>query len=130
MDQQKKRFLFSVSGILLRPVLLSFPYLLFLFYLPFVPVAAPRSIRGEPVARARDFYWLLTWQIDFPFAISSAGHTGYYLKLLIFVSTLLCLAQSAFQILLAVLGNELIAKCEFLEILLRHVGVVRFDELE
>jgi hypothetical protein len=59
-----------------------------------------------------------------------AGHTGYYLKLLIFVSVLLCLAQAAFQILLAVLGNDFVAKCEFLELLLRHVGFVRFDELE
>jgi len=79
------------------------PYLLFLFYLPFVPVASYRSVKG---------------------------HTGYYLKLLIFVSVLLVLAQIAFQILLTVLGNDFIAKCEFLEILLRHVGLVRLDELE
>lgn len=42
---------------------------------------------------------------------------------------LLCLAQSGFQIFLAVVGNDFIAKCEFLEILLRHVGVVRLDDL-
>lgn len=58
------------------------------------------------------------------------GHTGVFLKLLIFVSTLLGLAQIAFQVLLAVLGNDFVAKCEFLEILLRHVGLVRLDELE
>lgn len=58
------------------------------------------------------------------------GHTGVYLKLLIVVSTLLGLAQIAFQVLLAVLGNDFVAKCEFLEILLRHVGLVRLDELE
>lgn len=52
------------------------------------------------------------------------------MKLLIFVSTLLCLAHIAFQILLAVVGNDFIAKCEFLEILLRHVGLVRLDELD
>lgn len=52
------------------------------------------------------------------------------MKLLIFVSTLLCLAQIAFQILLAVVGNDFIAKCEFLEVLLRHVGLVRLDELD
>lgn len=43
---------------------------------------------------------------------------------------LLCLAQSGFQIFLAVVGNDFIQKCEFLEILLRHVGVVRLDELD
>lgn len=59
-----------------------------------------------------------------------AGHTGVYLKLLISVSTLLCLVQIAFQILLAVLGNDFVEKCEFLEILLRHVGLVRLDALE
>lgn len=63
-------------------------------------------------------------------SIFDSGHTGYYLKLLIFVSVLLVLAQIAFQILLAVLGNEFVAKCEFLEILLRHVGLVRLDELK
>lgn len=58
------------------------------------------------------------------------GHTGIYLALLIFVSVLLCLTQIAFQIFLAVVGNDIIAKCEFLEILLRHVGLVRLDELD
>lgn len=43
---------------------------------------------------------------------------------------MLCLAQSAFQIFLAVVGNDFIHKCEFLEILLRHVGLVRLDELD
>lgn len=59
-----------------------------------------------------------------------SGHTGYYLKLLIFVSTVLCLLQMAFQILLAVLGNDFVSHCEFLETLLRHVGLVRLDELD
>lgn len=52
------------------------------------------------------------------------------MSLFIFVSVLLCLAQSAFQIFLAVVGNDFIEKCEFLEILLRHVGLVRLDELD
>jgi hypothetical protein len=39
--------------------------------------------------------------------------------------------QSAFQIFLAVVdAKELIQKCEFLEILLRHVGLVKLDELD
>lgn len=61
---------------------------------------------------------------------ASTGRTGYYLKLLIFVCFCLAAVQIAFQILLAVLGNDLIAKCEFLEVLLRHVGVIRLDDLE
>ncbi|CAO1375472.1 unnamed protein product [Diamesa hyperborea] len=88
---------------LLRPVGLSLPYLLFLFYLPFVPVASNRSFKG---------------------------HTGYYLKILLFFSVILCLVQVAFQILLVVLGNDLVQKCEFLELLLRHVGLVRLDNLD
>lgn len=58
------------------------------------------------------------------------GHTGIYLALLISVSVLLCLAQIGFQVFLAVVGNDVIQKCEFLEILLRHVGLVRLDELD
>ncbi|CAH1708045.1 unnamed protein product [Chironomus riparius] len=88
---------------LLRPVAISLPYLLLLFYLPFIPVANYRSIKG---------------------------HTGIYLALLISVSVLLCLAQIGFQIFLAIVGNDIIAKCEFLEILLRHVGFVRLDDLD
>jgi len=64
------------------------------------------------------------------FALVTTGPTGYYLKLLIFVCFCLAAVQIAFQILLAVLGNDFIAKCEFLEVLLRHVGVVRLDDLE
>lgn len=52
------------------------------------------------------------------------------MALLISVSVLLCLTQIGFQIFLAVVGNDIIAKCEFLEILLRHVGFVRIDDLD
>jgi hypothetical protein len=58
------------------------------------------------------------------------GRTGFYLALLIFVSILLCLVQVAFQIFLAVVGNDIIEKCELLEIILRHVGLVRLDDLD
>lgn len=59
-----------------------------------------------------------------------SGHTGFYLSLFVFVSTLLCLVQGGFQIFLAVVGNDFIKKCELLEKILRHVGVVRLDELD
>lgn len=52
------------------------------------------------------------------------------MTLFIVVSVLLCLTQSAFHIFLAVVGNDFIEKCEFLEILLRHVGLVRLDKLD
>lgn len=40
------RFVYA-TGCFLRPVGLSLPYLVFLLYLPFVPVASARSIRGK-----------------------------------------------------------------------------------
>lgn len=58
------------------------------------------------------------------------GGPGVFYKLLILVSIITFLLQAAFQIYLAVVGNATIIKCEFLEILLRHVGFVRLDELE
>lgn len=127
-------FIFNATGCFLRPVVLSLPYLLFLLYLPFVPVASSRSIRGN-FTRQSDFchtsHWLqLTFSNPKNYSLFYTGFTGYYLKLLIFVSFALCALQVAFQVLLAVLGNEFIVKCDFIEILLRHVGVVRLDSLE
>lgn len=128
----KKSFEFLVlsahsTGCFLRPVGLSLPYLIFLLYLPFVPVASQRSIRGKVKT---DNLRLFKIFYDNRYRVHTTGHTGYYLKLLIFVSFCLSAVQIAFQVLLAVLGNDLITKCEFLEILLRHVGVVRLDSLE
>ncbi|XP_055598919.1 piezo-type mechanosensitive ion channel component-like isoform X5 [Uranotaenia lowii] len=88
---------------LMRPVGLSLPYLLFLFGLPFVPVATPRSIKGS---------------------------TGIYFKLYIVISILLLVSQIAFQIVFLALGYELIEPCKFLEVLLRHIGLVRFQDLD
>lgn len=87
---------------LMRPVGLSLPYLLFLFGLPFVPVATPRSIKGS---------------------------AGLYFKLFISLSILLLVGQIAFQIVLIALGDQLIESCQFLEILLRHIGLVKFQDL-
>ncbi|XP_055643566.1 piezo-type mechanosensitive ion channel component isoform X1 [Toxorhynchites rutilus septentrionalis] len=87
---------------LMRPVGLSLPYLLFLFGLPFVPVATPRSIKGS---------------------------TGIYFKIYITISILLLVGQIAFQIVFIVLGYQLIDSCQFLELLLRHIGLVKFEDL-
>ncbi|XP_062548757.1 piezo-type mechanosensitive ion channel component isoform X4 [Armigeres subalbatus] len=88
---------------LMRPVGLSLPYLLFLFGLPFVPVATARSIKGS---------------------------TGIYFKLYIVISILLLLGHIAFQIVLIALGDQLIESCQFLEVLLRHIGLVKFKDLD
>lgn len=64
------------------------------------------------------------------YSLAYLGHTGFYLALLLFVSVLLCLTQIAFQIFLAIVGNDFVKKCELLEIILRHVGLVRLDELD
>ncbi|XP_065091959.1 piezo-type mechanosensitive ion channel component isoform X4 [Ochlerotatus camptorhynchus] len=88
---------------LMRPVGLSLPYLLFLFGLPFVPVATPRSIKGS---------------------------TGIYFKTYITLSILLLVGQITFQIVLITLGDQLIESCQFLEVLLRHVGLVKFQGLD
>lgn len=88
------------SGILYHPVGLTFPYLLLLLYLPFVPVATVKTIRG---------------------------HTGYYFQIAIAVIVLIFLVQIAFQIVLVALGEEIVSSCNFLEILLRHIGLTKFN---
>ncbi|XP_055550145.1 piezo-type mechanosensitive ion channel component isoform X2 [Wyeomyia smithii] len=88
---------------LMRPVGLSLPYLFFLLFLPFVPVATPRSIKGS---------------------------TGIYFKIYIALSILLLVGQITFQIVFIVLGYELIESCQFLEMLLRHIGLVKFGDLD
>lgn len=79
---------------------LTLPYLLLLLYLPFVPVATAKTIRG---------------------------HTGFYFQLSITITVLIFLAQIAFQIVLATLGEQIIASCNFLEIVLRHIGFIKFN---
>lgn len=39
------------------------------------------------------------------------------------------MGQIAFQIVLIALGDQLIESCQFLEILLRHIGLVKFQDL-
>lgn len=73
--------------------------------------------------------YLTTFTPIFSSCCSYLGRTGFYLALLTLVSVLLCLTQIAFQVFLAIAGNEIIPKCEFLEILLRHIGLVRLDNL-
>uniref|UniRef100_A0A336KMZ9 CSON012824 protein n=1 Tax=Culicoides sonorensis TaxID=179676 RepID=A0A336KMZ9_CULSO len=55
------------------------------------------------------------------------GHTGYFLASFIGVSLLLVLLQIAFQIVLAVIGSDFLAHCEFLEKLFRHLGFIKLS---
>lgn len=91
------------SGVLLRPVALSLVYLIFVFVIPFIPVATAKSLKER---------------------------TGFFLKILIAFSVLLCSIQIAFQIVLAALENNFLPSCRFLEILFRHIGLVRLDDLD
>lgn len=90
----------SFSGILYRPVGLTLPYLLLLLYLPFVPVATEKTIRGHP---------------------------GYYFQISIALTVVIFLVQIAFQIVLATLGEQIVSSCNFLEIVLRHIGMIKFN---
>lgn len=60
-----------------------------------------------------------------------AGHTGIYLKILIAVCLLTALSQLSFQIVLLALSpyGNFLENCEFLEKVLRHVGLVRLDKI-
>lgn len=89
-----------MAGILCRPVALSVPYLILLFYTPCVPVATTKTIRG---------------------------HTGYFFKAAIAISTIVVILQVAFQIVLASEGQGFLPSCEFLEILFRHIGMIRLN---
>lgn len=90
------------AGILCRPVALSIPYLILLFYIPFVPVATSKTIRG---------------------------HAGYFFKVAIAISTIIVLLQIAFQIVLFTKGQGFLQACEFLEILFRHIGMIELADV-
>lgn len=94
--------LIFIAGILCRPVALAIPYLLFLLYIPFVPCATIKTIRG---------------------------HTGYYFRLVIGVTAVITLLQIAFQVVLLARGEEFFKSCEFLEILFRHIGLIKLNKL-
>ncbi|XP_063932118.1 piezo-type mechanosensitive ion channel component isoform X3 [Zophobas morio] len=91
--------------IVFRPSGLSAIYFLFLLILPCVPI---------------------------PTVSSMVGSTGLYLKFLIATSILTFIAQLAFQIVLLSMPpyGHIFSKCEFLEIVLRHVGLVRLDDMD
>ncbi|XP_059615886.1 piezo-type mechanosensitive ion channel component isoform X4 [Phlebotomus argentipes] len=87
---------------LFRPVALSLLYLLFLFLLPFVPVATPVTIKGR---------------------------TGTYFKLLILVATLTSLCHGVFESVLLSIGYDKLEFCGLTEKILRHIGFIRLSDL-
>lgn len=93
---------FLQIGIVCRPVALSIPYLIFLFYTPFVPLATSKTIRA---------------------------HTGYYFKLVIAITSIVVLLQIAFQLVLVFEGSDFLKSCEFLEILFRHIGMIKLNNI-
>lgn len=95
-------FLSCFVGIICRPVALSIAYLLFLFYIPFVPLATTKTIRG---------------------------HAGYYFKLVIAITSIIVLLQIAFQVVLLAEDSEFLKSCEFREMLFRHIGMIKVSKL-
>jgi piezo-type mechanosensitive ion channel component 1/2 len=60
-----------------------------------------------------------------------SGHTGRYLKAVLGLSLLNVIAQVAFQVLLLAMPPYafFLQNCEWLEVLLRGLGFVRFDDI-
>ncbi|XP_065351549.1 piezo-type mechanosensitive ion channel component-like isoform X6 [Cloeon dipterum] len=83
---------------------LSLVYLLLLLCLPLFPVPTHATMKG---------------------------HTGRYLKAVIGLSLLNVIAQVAFQVLLLAMPPyaHFLTNCEWLEVLLRALGLVRFDDI-
>lgn len=92
---------FTATGILARPVALAIPYVVLLLWLPFVPVATAASMRK---------------------------HTKGYFIVAIALSAAICVAQIAFQIV--VFTTPALPRCDQLEYLLRHIGMILLYNLE
>ncbi|GLG96580.1 Piezo-type mechanosensitive ion channel component [Gryllus bimaculatus] len=88
--------------VVFRQNLLSFIYLLLFFYAPWVGVPSAKSMQGA---------------------------TGWYLQIVMICSFLTSMAQLSFQIVLLSMPpyGHFLEPCEFLERVLRHIGLVRLD---
>ncbi|KAK7789716.1 hypothetical protein R5R35_007290 [Gryllus longicercus] len=88
--------------VVFRQNLLSFIYLLLFFYAPWVGVPSVKSMQGA---------------------------TGWYLQIVMICSFLTSMAQLSFQIVLLSMPpyGHFLEPCEFLERVLRHIGLVRLD---
>lgn len=97
-----KVFLLLLAASLMRPVGISFVYLLMFFMSPFVPLATPRNFKGSVNA---------------------------FFIILLALSVLVLLGHIALQILAYSIALP-IYKCSFSERLLRHIGFVSFINLQ
>ncbi|XP_050088800.1 piezo-type mechanosensitive ion channel component [Anopheles aquasalis] len=91
--------LILATCLLMKPVGLSLPYLIFLLMIPYVPVANKKTI---------------------------LGHAGLLFKLLFLWAVLVLASMLVFQLLLISVPIE---SCSVGEIVLRHIGLVVFKEL-
>uniref|UniRef100_A0AAG5DE22 Piezo-type mechanosensitive ion channel component n=1 Tax=Anopheles atroparvus TaxID=41427 RepID=A0AAG5DE22_ANOAO len=94
--------LILATCLLMRPVGLAVPYLIFLLVLPHVPVANKKTILGP---------------------------TGLFMKLLILVTILVLAAVITFQLIVIGFPSSTVARCGMGEIVLRHIGIVSFTGL-
>lgn len=94
--------LLVLAASLMRPVGISFVYLLMFFMSPFVPLATPRNFKGSVNA---------------------------FFIILLALSVLVLLGHIALQILAYSIALP-IYKCSFSERLLRHIGFVSFINLQ
>lgn len=91
-----------LAASLMRPVGISFVYLLMFFMSPFVPLATPRNFKGSVNA---------------------------FFIILLALSVLVLLGHIALQVLAYTITLP-IYKCSFSERLLRHIGFVSFINLQ
>lgn len=94
--------LLLLAASLMRPVGISFVYLLMFFMSPFVPLATPRNFKGSVNA---------------------------FFIILLVLSVLVLLGHIALQVLAYTITLP-IYKCSFSERLLRHIGFVSFINLQ
>uniref|UniRef100_A0A182PCF5 Piezo-type mechanosensitive ion channel component n=1 Tax=Anopheles epiroticus TaxID=199890 RepID=A0A182PCF5_9DIPT len=94
--------LILATCVLMRPVALAIPYLIFLLAIPCVPVANKKTIQGP---------------------------TGLFMRLLILFVVINLVVVIVFQIILIAFPGSSVEPCSLGEIILRHIGLVSFNGL-
>ncbi|XP_035907430.1 piezo-type mechanosensitive ion channel component isoform X4 [Anopheles stephensi] len=94
--------LILATCVLMRPVGLAIPYLIFLLAIPYVPIANKKTIMGT---------------------------TGTFIKLLTLYAILYLAITVTFQIVLISFPGSSVVPCSLGEIVLRHIGIVSFNQL-
>ncbi|XP_049282321.1 piezo-type mechanosensitive ion channel component isoform X8 [Anopheles funestus] len=95
--------LILATCVLMRPVGLAIPYLIFLLAIPYVPVANKKTILGP---------------------------TGLFMRLLILCGIIDLAVMIVFQLILIGFPGSSIESCSLGEIILRHIGLVSFNNLD